>query len=70
MAEGREPDNIDKEFLRKWFAANCDPYNNNNLPAAPKELVTELARRYVSCCCCLLLCCCCLLLLLLLLFRS
>jgi phosphoribosylaminoimidazole-succinocarboxamide synthase len=27
-AAGQEPQNIDKEFLRLWFRANCDPYND------------------------------------------
>ena len=26
--QGGEPQNIDKEFLRLWFRANCDPYND------------------------------------------
>jgi phosphoribosylaminoimidazole-succinocarboxamide synthase len=26
--QGQEPQNIDKEFLRLWFRANCDPYND------------------------------------------
>lgn len=47
MAEGSEPDNIDKEFLRLWFRENCDPYKDEELPEAPRELVLELARRYI-----------------------
>ncbi|KAK9826811.1 hypothetical protein WJX81_003176, partial [Elliptochloris bilobata] len=46
-AAGQEPQSIDKEFLRLWFRANCDPYADAELPAAPEELVVELARRYV-----------------------
>lgn len=46
-ARGEEPQNIDKEFLRLWFRANCDPYNDAVLPEAPKELVAELSRRYI-----------------------
>jgi phosphoribosylaminoimidazole-succinocarboxamide synthase len=42
FAAGEEPDNIDKEFLRKWVAANCDPYNDKSLPEAPADLVNEL----------------------------
>ena len=38
---------MDKEFLRLWFRAACDPYNDAVLPAAPRELVEELSRRYV-----------------------
>ena len=43
----KEPENIDKEFLRLWFKAHCDPYNDKILPEAPKELVTELSARYI-----------------------
>ena len=25
---GEEPESIDKEFIRLWFAQNCDPYND------------------------------------------
>ena len=44
---GKEPENIDKEFLRLWFAKNCDPYNDDVLPDAPDELVAELSARYI-----------------------
>ncbi len=47
MADGVEPENIDKEFLRLWFVDNCDPYNDETLPDAPEELVVELSRRYI-----------------------
>ena len=45
--DGKEPQNIDKEFLRLWFVDNCDPYNDETLPNAPEELVVELSRRYI-----------------------
>jgi phosphoribosylaminoimidazole-succinocarboxamide synthase len=49
IAEGKEPDNIDKEFLRLWFRDNCDPYDTSvPLPEAPRDLVLELARRYIT----------------------
>ncbi|MFC1784242.1 phosphoribosylaminoimidazolesuccinocarboxamide synthase [Candidatus Neomarinimicrobiota bacterium] len=44
---GKEPQNIDKEFLRLWFVDNCDPYNDETLPSAPDELVVELSQRYI-----------------------
>lgn len=47
-AAGEEPQNIDKEFLRLWFRANCDPYKDEILPEAPSELVSELSRRYIT----------------------
>ncbi len=47
LDQQKEPDNIDKEFLRLWFKEHCDPYNDEKLPLAPKELVTELSARYI-----------------------
>jgi len=47
MADGQEPQNIDKEFLRLWFVEHCDPYNDETLPEAPDELVIELSSRYI-----------------------
>jgi phosphoribosylaminoimidazole-succinocarboxamide synthase len=46
IAAGREPDYFDKEFLRQWFIDHCDPYHDADLPAAPAELVAEMAARY------------------------
>lgn len=48
IAAGLEPENIDKEFLRLWFSKNCDPYKDEELPQAPKELVAELSSRYIQ----------------------
>lgn len=48
FAQQQEPENIDKEFLRLWFAKNCDPYQDDKLPAAPEELVVTLASRYIQ----------------------
>src|SRR3989344_2064225 len=47
IAGGQEPDNIDKEFLRLWFKEHSDPYHDQKLPEAPRELVVELSSRYV-----------------------
>jgi phosphoribosylaminoimidazole-succinocarboxamide synthase len=43
-----EPENIDKEFLRLWFAEHCDPYKDANLPQAPEELIVTLSSRYIQ----------------------
>jgi phosphoribosylaminoimidazole-succinocarboxamide synthase len=48
FAEGKEPENIDKEFLRLWFREHCDPYHDKELPPAPDELVIELSSRYIK----------------------
>ena len=42
-----KPQNIDKEFVRLWFRDHCDPYNDENLPDAPKDMLAELSRRYI-----------------------
>ncbi|HXW24202.1 MAG TPA: phosphoribosylaminoimidazolesuccinocarboxamide synthase, partial [Xanthobacteraceae bacterium] len=39
---------FDKEFLRLWFIAHCDPYKDAVLPEAPAAMVEELARRYAA----------------------
>lgn len=43
-----EPENIDKEFLRLWFADHCDPYKDKELPKAPDELIVTLSSRYIQ----------------------
>lgn len=48
FAADKEPDNIDKEFLRLWFSKNCDPYHDAQLPVAPADLVITLASRYIQ----------------------
>ncbi|MFQ6673688.1 MAG: phosphoribosylaminoimidazolesuccinocarboxamide synthase [Fidelibacterota bacterium] len=48
FSRGKEPENIDKEFLRLWFVDHCDPYGDKVLPEAPEELVIELSRRYIQ----------------------
>lgn len=47
LSAGREPENIDKEFLRRWYTQHCDPYKDEKIPDAPKDLVAELSRRYI-----------------------
>lgn len=34
---GKEPENIDKEFLRLWFKDRCDPYKDKVLPGAQRS---------------------------------
>lgn len=48
FAQGLEPENIDKEFLRLWFVDHCDPYNDKTLPAAPEDLIVKLSGRYIQ----------------------
>jgi phosphoribosylaminoimidazole-succinocarboxamide synthase len=46
--QGKEPENIDKEFLRLWFVEHCDPYQEGPLPEAPDDLVITLSNRYIQ----------------------
>lgn len=46
--QGQEPQNFDKEFLRLWFKANCNPYEDKVLPEAPKDMIAELSSRYIQ----------------------
>ncbi len=47
LAQGLEPEMIDKEFFRLWFRERCDPYADAELPTPPPELIAELASRYI-----------------------
>jgi phosphoribosylaminoimidazole-succinocarboxamide synthase len=47
LAEGKEPDNYDKEFLRRWYKEHGDPYNDASLPEPGTEIIEELSNRYI-----------------------
>ena len=44
---GKPPDSFDKDFLRRWVAARCDPYRDP-IPPIPREVVAETARVYID----------------------
>lgn len=44
---GEEPINLDKEFLRLWIRARCNPYTDP-LPEIPPETLIEFSNKYVS----------------------
>jgi phosphoribosylaminoimidazole-succinocarboxamide synthase len=46
--QGLEPENFDKEFLRLWFKEHSDPYKDEKMPEAPKDMVVELSSRYIQ----------------------
>ncbi len=48
IAQGQEPEYFDKEFLRIWFKEHCNPYKDEKLPDAPREMVVELSWRYIQ----------------------
>ena len=47
MAEGLEPDNFDKEFLRLWYAER-GYRGDGEPPAATEDLVVRVSQRYVA----------------------
>jgi phosphoribosylaminoimidazole-succinocarboxamide synthase len=44
---GERPDSFDKDFVRAWVAARCDPYNDP-IPEIPQELITGTAAVYAE----------------------
>jgi phosphoribosylaminoimidazole-succinocarboxamide synthase len=47
FAAGQRPESLDKDFVRSWVAARCDPYKDA-IPKIPREIVLEAARRYIE----------------------
>jgi phosphoribosylaminoimidazole-succinocarboxamide synthase len=47
FAAGAPPDSFDKDFLRRWVAARCDPYRDP-IPPIPREIIAETARIYIA----------------------
>ncbi len=46
MASGENPDSLDKEFLRLWISARCDPYRDS-IPDIPDETLLEFSGKYI-----------------------
>lgn len=47
FAAGEEPESLDKEFLRLWIAARCDPYKEP-IPEIPPETLLEFSGKYIT----------------------
>jgi phosphoribosylaminoimidazole-succinocarboxamide synthase len=47
FATGEPPDSFDKDFLRRWVAARCDPYRDP-IPPIPPEIIVETAQVYID----------------------
>ena len=47
FAAGEKPESFDKDFVRSWVVARCDPYVDE-IPAIPDEINLEAARIYIS----------------------
>ena len=47
FAAGQRPDSFDKDVMRAWVAARCDPYKDP-IPAIPEDIVLETAQVYIA----------------------
>jgi phosphoribosylaminoimidazole-succinocarboxamide synthase len=47
FAAGEKPESFDKDFVRSWVAARCDPYKDP-IPEIPAEMLIETAAVYVE----------------------
>lgn len=47
LAAGERPDGFDKDVIRAWVAARCDPYADE-IPEIPPELIWKTALTYVE----------------------
>ena len=46
LANGQEPDSLDKEFLRLWVNERCDPYTDS-IPEIPSETLMLFSEKYI-----------------------
>jgi phosphoribosylaminoimidazole-succinocarboxamide synthase len=47
VAAGEPPDAFDKDVLRRWVAARCDPYRDD-IPPIPPQIIGETAAVYID----------------------
>jgi phosphoribosylaminoimidazole-succinocarboxamide synthase len=47
LGAGQSPDSFDKDVIRAWVAARCDPYKDP-IPEIPSELIWKTALTYVE----------------------
>jgi phosphoribosylaminoimidazole-succinocarboxamide synthase len=47
LRAGERPDSFDKDIVRNWVAARCDPYHEP-IPTIPRDVILEAARVYVT----------------------
>jgi phosphoribosylaminoimidazole-succinocarboxamide synthase len=47
FASGEPPETLDKDFVRRWVTARCDPYRDP-LPEIPRDIILEAARIYIG----------------------
>lgn len=46
FAAGERPESFDKDFVRSWVAARCDPYHDP-IPEIPEQLILDTAAVYI-----------------------
>jgi phosphoribosylaminoimidazole-succinocarboxamide synthase len=44
---GERPESFDKDFIRTWVVARCDPYKDE-IPDIPQDVVLETSRVYID----------------------
>lgn len=47
FASGRRPESLDKDFIRSWVSARCDPYSEP-IPEIPSEIVEQASQVYAQ----------------------
>lgn len=47
FASGERPESFDKDFVRAWVAARCDPYHDE-IPAIPASLILATSAVYIE----------------------
>jgi phosphoribosylaminoimidazole-succinocarboxamide synthase len=47
FASGSPPPSLDKDVVRRWVSARCDPYKDA-IPPIPKEIVAEASAAYIE----------------------
>jgi len=47
FAAGSPPDTLDKDFIRRWVAARCDPYAES-IPDIPQDVILQAAATYID----------------------
>ncbi len=47
LAGGKDPNSLDKEFLRLWITAQCDPYKDP-IPEIPAETLITFSNKYIA----------------------
>ena len=47
LAAGEAPDTFDKDFVRRWVTARCDPYRDP-IPEIPEDVLLQAALTYIQ----------------------